>query len=92
MTATFRLRPGLRLADVQRALALYNWNIAFRSVYDTVGIVTGFIFIDYALSLGISKERTGLFLAVTNLACILQVASLWLFNHIRRRKLFTRML
>lgn len=89
MTTTSRLRPGLRLADIKQALTLFNWNVGLRSVYDYVCMVTGFLFIDYALSLGISKEMTGLFPAFVNLGGVLQLASLWIYNDVRRRKAFT---
>ncbi|OPZ88005.1 MAG: Major Facilitator Superfamily protein [bacterium ADurb.Bin429] len=89
MPATSRLRPGLPVTALQRALKLFNWNVGFRSVFDYACTVTGFLFVDYALSLGIAKEKIGLFPALINLACVLQLAALWMMNHVKRPKLFT---
>jgi MFS family permease len=89
MPTLSRLRPGLHIAELHRALRLFNWNVGFRSVFDYVCTVTGFVFVDYALSLGIPKEKMGLFPSVINLTCLLQLAALWVMNHVRRPKLFT---
>lgn len=88
MDITSRTRDGAGRSATKQSLILFNWSMAFRSVFDAMCAVSGFIFVDYALSLGVAKEKMGYFTSVVYLACVMQIAGLLLANYIRNRKRF----
>ncbi len=83
-----RIRPRFSGSMMRRTLAAFTWNLGFRSVYDSVCIVSGIVFVNYALDMGVSKEQIGYFPALVSLACLLQIGGLLLANAIRDRKRF----
>lgn len=88
MTTTHKRREARAGNPLTRALAYFNANIAFRTLCDTICAVSGFVFVDYALSLGIPKEQIGYFPALVYLASLFQLVGLWAVPHFRNRKHF----
>ena len=72
----------------RRSLAAFNWSAGLRSVYDTLCGGTTFVFVGFALSLGIAPERIGLITLITSLACLVQIAGIMLLNVIADKKAF----
>lgn len=87
MTIPSRVR-GLPRGETKRALMLFNWNAGLRAAFDTICPVTGFVFVGYALALGVPKEQMGVFAAITNGACVLQIVALLLLNQLADKKRF----
>lgn len=82
------LRRRGRAGTTTESLAYFNANIAFRTLFDTICVVSGFVFVDYALSLGIPRERMGIFPAIVYLACVFQILGLWMVSRFSDRKRF----
>lgn len=77
---------GRRSTPVRTSLTAFNWNVAIRAVFETVCSVQGFVFVSFALSLGISKEALGLVTFWASLTCLFQLFGLVLMNRVARRK------
>jgi len=88
MTLFSRLQPGQQRLDVQRALRWFNWQAGLRAPVDVICPVTGFIFVDFALALGIPKEHIGYFAALVSAAAVMQLVGLWAVSAFRERKRF----
>ena len=81
-----RKKNRLAPAQTRASLESFNWNAALRSVYDTVCGGTTIVFVGFALSLGLAKERMGLVTTVISCACVLQLLGLMLANTVRDKK------
>ena len=79
---------NLSRAETRRALEAFHWNAGFRSCYDTICGPGLFIFVSFALSLGLAKERIGVITSIASFACLLQVVSIAAVNFIPDRKRF----
>ncbi len=77
---------------VRRTLALFNWNVGLRTGYDGAAGATGFVFVGFALALGIPKERIGLLATAAGLACVGQLIGLLALNAARNKKRYTLLL
>jgi MFS family permease len=73
---------------VRQALAMFNWSIGVRSAYDAAVNPTGFVFVGFALALGIAKERMGLLASAASLASLGQLLGLLALNAARDKKRF----
>lgn len=82
------LRTNRKWDETRRSLAWFNVNAALRLWYDNIAAITGFIFVGYALALGVQKERIGYLASVASLACFIQLAGLLAANSIRDKKRF----
>ncbi len=82
------VNPDLRRAQSRSSLAAFNWSVGLRSFYDTTCGGGLFIFVSFALSLGLAKERVGLITSVVSFACLLQVVSIAAVNFIPDKKRF----
>ena len=83
--------PKLRRArdpDRVKGLEAFNWNVGLRTFYDTTCGGGLFIFVSFALSLGLATERVGLIASVISFACLLQVVSVALVSFIPDKKRF----
>ncbi len=82
--------PAVRLTKAQTRHALFTFNLAvsLRSVCDTICGGTNFIFVGFALSLGVANERMGYVTSMLSLACLVQMLTLVLLPHIQDRKRF----
>ncbi len=81
--------PGVRRAGSRQrrvSLAALNWNLSLRAVFDAVCGVSGFIFVNYALSLGVAKEKMGYFTSLVSIACLFQMLALMLSPYILNKK------
>lgn len=78
MLAKQHILPPSRLTGVatRASLRRFNWSAGFRSVFDTVGGGTTFIFVAFAQSLGLASERTGWMTFLVSCACVLQMLAL----------------
>lgn len=74
--------------QTRASLASLNWSAGLRSVYDTTCGGTTFVFVAFALALGVRKEHMGFLTSIISLACILQILSLALTNVVRNQKAF----
>lgn len=81
-------RKRLTPEERRTSLESFNWSSGFRSVYDTVCGGSTFVFVAFALSVGMQKEHIGLITTVVSFACVLQILSLALTNVIRDKKGF----
>jgi MFS family permease len=72
--------------DTRRSLAWFNINAGLRLWYDNIAGITGFIFVGYALALGVDKEKIGYLASIASLACFVQLAGLLAANAIRDKK------
>ena len=82
--------PRARLTRQERRTTLhsFNWSAGLRTFYDTVCGGSTFVFVAFALSLGLEKERIGLITTVVSFACIVQMLGLAVANFVRDRKAF----
>jgi MFS family permease len=83
-----RENPNLRRAESRTSLEAFNWNAGLRSFYDTTCGGSLFIFVAFALSLGLAKERVGLITSVVSFACLLQVVTVAAIHFIPDTKRF----
>jgi len=72
----------------RRSLEAFNWSAILRSVFDTLCGGTTFVFVGFALSLGIAREKIGLITLITSLACLLQIVAVMLLGVIEDKKRF----
>ncbi len=80
--------PNLSRAESRTALEAFHWNAGFRSCYDTICGPGLFIFVSFALSLGLAKERIGVITSISSFACLMQVVSIAAVNFIPDKKRF----
>jgi len=74
--------------ETRRSLAWFHVNAGLRLWYDNIAPIAGFVFVDFALALGVRKEQIGYLASVASLACFLQLAGLLAANSIRDKKRF----
>jgi MFS family permease len=86
--ATTRHRTGLSKEQTRATLASLSWNMALRSVFDTLAGGTTFVFVAFALSVGVPKEKMGLVISLVGFACVLQLAGFMLGGKVRDKKRF----
>jgi len=77
---------------MRRALALFNWNAGLRLWYDGVAGISGFVFVGFALALGVEKEKMGYLASAASLACIGQVIGILIANVVRDKKRYIMLL
>lgn len=78
--------PGLTKEQTRRSLVTFNWNLVFRAVFETVCGGPTFIFVAFALSLGIAEEKIGVVASAVSWACIVQMLGLPVVSRMRDRK------
>ncbi|OGV68364.1 MAG: hypothetical protein A3K19_28075 [Lentisphaerae bacterium RIFOXYB12_FULL_65_16] len=78
----------LTKTETRHALSAFNLAVGLRSVFDTVCGGTTFVFVGFALSLGLANERMGFITSILSFACLLQMLTLVLLGRIRDRKRF----
>gem|GEM_PF-3130007 len=81
-----RRRPSIDIDETRRSLAWFNANAGLRLWYDNIAGITGFIFVGYALALGVDKDKIGYLASIASLACLVQLAGLLAANSIRDKK------
>jgi MFS family permease len=79
-------KPGR--ATARPSLASFNWNVSLRGIFETFCGISSFVFVNFALSLGVQKEHLGFIAAIASLACLLQMPGLFVTNSIQDRKRF----
>jgi MFS family permease len=79
---------GLSRNETKSALVAFNWSSGLRAVFDTMSGASGFVFVGFALSLGVAKEQIGFLTTLMSLACILQMVGLFLVTRVRDKKEF----
>lgn len=82
------LPSGLTKAETRVTLRSFVWYSSFRGVFDTVCSRTTFIFVAFALSLGMPRERMGLFATLFSVASIFQIAGITFTSRVKDRKRF----
>lgn len=83
---TFFITPEPERSQTRLSLAAFNWNLSLRTVFTAVCSVSGFIFVNYALALGVAKEQMGYFTSLASIACLFQMLALFLTPYIRNKK------
>jgi len=73
---------------MRRSLVLFNWYAGLRLWYDNIAGVTGFVFVGYALTLGVPKEKIGYLALIATLASLAQLACVVGMNAIADKKRF----
>lgn len=91
MSIITKIRESMwvRGGETRRALAHFNWYAGLRVWYDNIAGVTGFVFVGYALALGVPKEKIGYLALIVTLASLAQVACVVGMNAIPDKKRFT---
>lgn len=80
--------PG-RPTSARSSLESFNRNTSLRAIFETICGASGFVFVNFALGLGVPKEQMGYVAAIASLACLLQMPGVFLTNSIRDKKGFT---
>jgi MFS family permease len=82
------LQPATELTtdEVRLSLTSYNWNFGLRAVFDGICGSGSFVFVGFALALGVPKERVGFFATAISFACLLQMLGVFLANYVTDRK------
>lgn len=80
--------PRPARGEVRHTLTAFNWSGSFRGVFDTVCTTGSFIFVGFALSIGIEKEQMGFIAALASFACVVQILGLPLVNLVSDKKRF----
>ena len=86
MARELRFESGLTKDQTRTSLESLNFNLILRGVFDTVCAGNTFVFVAFALSLGIPKESMGIVAAVTSIACIVQMVGLSFLRHVHDKK------
>ena len=86
MAGVSKLGTGLTTHEVRLSLTSYNWNLGLRSVFDGVCGSSSFVFVGFALALGVPKEQIGFITTAISLACLLQMLGVFLANYVTDRK------
>ena len=81
-------RSGLTKDETRTSLESFNWSLGFRAAFEAICASTGFIFVSFALSLGLEKERMGFIASAVSFACVLQMIGLIFTTRIRDKKAF----
>ena len=81
-------RSGLTKHETRRSLASFTWNFGFRGVFVTVCGGTTFVFVAFALSLGVARERMGFIASLVSFACIVQMVSLIFTTRVANKRAF----
>jgi len=80
--------PRFPRASSRESLEAFNWSGGWRTVFDTLATPASFVFVAFALSVGVARERIGLLVALASFACLAQVLALPLLNHVPNKKRF----
>ncbi len=70
----------------------FNYYFSLRGVFETLCAGSTLVFVSFALSIGVPRERIALITAATSAACIMQMLALFLANRIHRKKRFIMIL
>lgn len=81
-------RSGLTKEQTRDTLESFHWNVWLRAIFDATSGGTTFMFVAFALALGIAKERIAVITVMVNSACILQIVSIGLTRRVRDKKRF----
>lgn len=73
----------------RHSLEVFNWNVALRSIFDTVCGQSGFVFVTFTLALGIPKERLGVIASIASFGCLFQMLGLLALERISDKKRYT---
>ena len=79
---------GLTRGETRVSLGTLNQQMALRAVFDTVCGTNGFVFVGFAMALGIAREDMGFVGGAAGFACIIQLLSLPVANRMRDKKRF----
>ena len=86
MSAIDSGRSGLGRGLTRRSLALMNWTVLWRSIFDSTCSGTSLLFTAFLLALAVEKEDMGYFPAAVSFACLLQMICLAILNQLKNRK------
>lgn len=81
----FRL-PLMKNTPQRRSLRYFNYYFSLRGVFENLCGGGTLVFVSFALSIGIARERVALITTVTSAACIMQMLAIFLANRIHRKK------
>jgi MFS family permease len=85
-TATARQTTGLTKHPTRRTLSSLNWSLGLRSVFGTVSGSSSFVFVGFALQMGIAKEQMGWIASMVSAACVMQMAGLLVSSRVKNKK------
>lgn len=83
-----RQASGLTRDETRDSLRRFNISAGLRSVFDTVGGGTTFVFVAFACSLGLAKEQIGWLTFLVSSACLVQMAGIPLIRRAQNKKRF----
>ena len=86
MAGSSKPATGLTTDEVRLSLTSYNWNFGLRAVFDGICGSGSFVFVGFALALGVPKEHIGFFATAISFACLLQMLGVFLANYVTDRK------
>jgi hypothetical protein len=84
--ASTRQPTGLTKTQTRSTIASLNWNTGLRTVFGTVSSPASFIFVAFALKIGVGKEQIGWIASMANAACLMQIAGLVVINRVHSKK------
>lgn len=81
-----RQRTGLTKHQTRGTLVSLNWNLALRTIFGTISSSGSFVFVAFALSLGLQKEQMGWIATMVSFASLAQMAGLIVSSRARNKK------
>lgn len=88
MATAEKIETGLTKGEVRVSLTAYNWNISLRAIFEGVCGINTFVYVAFALALGLPKEKMGLVSTAVGVACLAQILSLFIVNYTTDRKAY----
>ena len=88
MATDDKIETGLTKDEIRVSLTSYNWNIGLRSIFEGVCGINTFVYVAFALALGLPKEKMGFINTAVSVACLAQLVSLFVANFINDRKAY----
>jgi MFS family permease len=83
---TERQRTGLQKHQIRGTLTSLNWNFSLRNIFGTIAGSSSFVFVAFALEIGVKKEQMGWIATLVSAACLAQMGGLLLANRVRNKK------
>jgi len=81
-----RQRSGLEKGQIRGTLTSLNWNLSLRNIFGTIAGSSSFVFVAFALAIGVKKEQMGWIATLVSVACLAQMAGLLLANKVKNKK------
>lgn len=88
MATSDKIIRGLTKGEVRVSLTSYNWNFSLRAIFEGVCGVNNFVYVAFALALGLPNEKMGFVNTAVGVACLAQILGLFIVNYTTDRKAY----